>query len=511
LRAELVAQDERRATIKFTVRDSGIGIPKDRQQFLFSSFTQVDGSTTRKFGGTGLGLAISKQLTEMMGGQIGLESELGAGTLFWFTVALEKSTVAASRAAIPAVRVLLLEPHTDSQLAVREMLAAVGCESRVVENLAAAEALLAAETDAPFTLAFLAESVAGNLPLRLAKNPCAPRFIKLAQFGNRPQPAELTQAGFAGQLNQPFRLTQLLECLTQLFPPNAAVDGLPASPPTAALAVPLDILVVDDNRTNLIVITKILEKLGHRPVSASGGAEGIARLQSGAFDLVLMDCQMPDMDGYEATRRIRSGEAGPQNVRCHIVALTANVLDADVKKCTASGMDGYLGKPIQIELLKTVLERAQPKTSIPIMNPETSPLTIVEPLPPLAVPAYTSPSGKLVFNRADMLNRMLDDMEMAVLTAEAYLSDLPNQVSALKAAIASGDAADTASAAHRLKGATGTIGGDALHHLLDEIERAGKNQTMDVSTKLFIRFDDELAALVRALQEDILSQAPVPA
>ena len=512
LRAELVAQDEQRATIKFTVRDSGIGIPNDRQQFLFSSFTQVDGSTTRKFGGTGLGLAISKQLTEMMGGQIGLESELGAGTLFWFTIALEKSVISAAvpAATVPA-SVLILEPHAASQLALREMLAVAGCEIIVAQNRAAAETLVAAESDWPITLALLAEAEVENLPLRLAKNPHAPRFIKLAQFGSRPQPAELAQAGFAGQLNQPFRLAQLLECLAQLSPKHAAGASLSAPPPTASTAVPLHILVVDDNRTNLIVITKILEKLGHHPVAAGGGAEGIARLQAGAFDLVLMDCQMPDMDGYEATRRIRSGEAGPQNVSCNIVALTANVLDADVKKCTESGMDGYLGKPIQIELLKTVLERAQPKNTITIMAQEITPAATPEPLLSLAANTYVSPSGKPVFNRADMLNRMLDDVEMAALTAEAYLSDLPNQVGALKAAIRSGDAADTASAAHRLKGATGTIGGDALHHLLDEIERAGKTQNMAVATELFAGFDDELAALVQALKEDILNQNPVAA
>jgi PAS domain S-box-containing protein len=510
LRAELVAQDEQRATIKFTVRDSGIGIPKDRQQFLFSSFTQVDGSTTRKFGGTGLGLAISKQLTEMMGGQIGLESELGVGTLFWFTIALEKSVISeAIPAAVVPARVLILEPHAASQIALREMLAVAGCEIIVAENRAAAAALLNAEASPP--LALLAEAEAENLPALLTKNSRGPRLIKLAQFGSRPQPAELAQAGFAGQLNQPFRLAQLLECLAQLSPKHTVGAGLSAPPPTTSTAVPLHILVVDDNRTNLIVITKILEKLGHQTVVASGGAEGLAKLQAGMFDLVLMDCQMPDMDGYEATRRIRSGEAGPRNVRCHIVALTANVLDADVKKCTECGMDGYLGKPIQIELLKAALERAQPKKPITIMAQETTPAPTPEPLLTHAAQTYISPSGKPVFNRADMLNRMLDDVEMAALTAEAYLNDLPNQASALKVAIISGDAADTASAAHRLKGATGTIGGDALHHLLDEIERAGKTQNMAVATKLFMRFDDELAALVRALQEDILSQTPVAA
>ena len=512
LRAELVAEDAQRATLKFTVRDSGIGIPKDRQPYLFSSFTQVDGSTTRKFGGTGLGLAISKQLTEMMGGQIGLESELGAGTLFWFTLALEKTPGenGAEQRPFAGTRVLLVENHTASQQSVQAMLAAAGCEVVLAENALAVEALLKQPaSESPFALALLAEADAGDLPLRLSKNGRSAnlRLVRLAPFGSRPNPSELAQAGFASQLNQPFRMAQLIECFTQLLRSNPKLPGSSvlagaALTPTA----PLRILVVDDNSTNLIVIAKILEKLGHQPSAVGSGAEGIAQLKQASFDLVLMDCQMPDMDGYEATRRIRNGEAGLENAHRQIVALTANVLAEDQKKCAASGMDGYLGKPIQIEALKTVLEKAKLKAT-PVMNQEPQPTSAVSATPIVAPQDFISPSGKLIFNRADMLNRMLDDLEMAALTAEAFLEDFPKQTAALTAAIQSGDPAAAASFAHRMKGATGTMGGDALYHLLDEIERAGNERSIATIHKLFSRFEAEAEAeaFVWALKTGILS------
>ena len=522
LRAELVAADEKSATVRFTIRDSGIGIPKDRQPFLFNSFTQVDGSTTRKFGGTGLGLAISKQLTELMHGQIGLESEPGAGTLFWFTLVLEKSpgATAAETRPFPDCRVLVLEAHAASRVAILEMLHATGCETVAAENFGSAEKLLAENAAAgkAFACALMAGSTAdAGHSLRLQQDARfgGTRLVRLSAFGSRVHPGELAQAGFSGQLNQPFRQSQLLECFSQVLNVGAEPAGRPAPdkknhPPSAS---PLTILVVDDNSTNLIVISKILEKLGHKTVPVTGGAEAIAALQKADFDLVFMDCQMPDMDGYEATRRIRDGEAGPHNARRIIFALTANVLAADQKKCLDAGMDGYLGKPINIEELKAALKKAELKNSAGGSEKIPAVETAVENFPPGPAPAppdFISLSGKLVFNRDDLMNRMLEDMELATLTAGAFLEDLPRQTAALKTAIHSGDPAVTASAAHRLKGAAGTIGGDALHQLLDEIERAGKNKSMETATALLPRLDPEAAALAWALQEEIINAPADP-
>ncbi len=531
----LTAHTETAAALKFTVRDTGIGIPKDRQGFLFNSFSQVDGSTTRKFGGTGLGLAISKQLAEMMGGQIGLVSELGHGTEFWFTATLEKQPpVADEKTPAPACRVLVVESREATRDSIAQALAATGCHHGVAADLAAAESALArrAVTGEPFNVVLLGNfsGEENNFIASLKKDflTAATRCIRLAPFGARANPAELTAAGYAAQLNVPCRLAQLHDCLAQVF---LARPGAAATIMTQEKsAVPLRLLIVDDNSTNLIVIAKILEKLGHQPVAVGSGADGIATLKKSAFDLVLMDCQMPDMDGYETTRHIREGEAGAEWQAIPIVALTANVLAPDKQRCLDAGMDGYLGKPIQIEELKAVLDRWKKSAAVspnsdsassekistpPAVAPVIQKIS-VEIIPAMPLPQknftanFTSLTGKDVFNRADLMNRMLDDMEMATLTAQAFIDDLPKQLAAIKTAVASGDLAATASAAHRLKGAAGTCGGDALHHVLSDLERLGKEKKIELATKSAAQLDDEAAALVAALTEEILNAPPDP-
>ena len=533
----LVNNQPNTVTLKFTVRDTGIGIPKERQAFLFNSFSQVDGSTTRKFGGTGLGLAISKQLAEMMGGQIGLVSEFGQGTEFWFTAALEKQpSTTPKKISAPACRVLVVEPREATRESIAQALSAAHCDHAVAADLAAAESALKRRgvTGEPFSVVLLgnfsgAETafIAGlKKDFLLATTRC----IRLAPFGSRTNPAELASVGFTAQLNVPFRLAQLQDCLAQVFlarPGSATVTMM-----TQEKSIdPLRILIVDDNSTNLIVISKILEKLGHQPIAVGSGADAIAALQKPSFDLVLMDCQMPDMDGYETTRHIREGNAGAHSQTLPIVALTANVLAPDRQRCLDAGMDGYLGKPIQIDELKAVLERwkkSPAKKSAALTTASSGNATSV----PAAAPAtknvsaeiisemkdeqkiftrnFTSLTGKLVFNRADLMNRMLDDMEMAALTSQAFIDDLPKQLAAIKAAVTKQDAAATASAAHRLKGAAGTCGGDALHQVLDDIERAGKQNNLDLAAKCAAQLDEESAALVKALTEEILNAPPDP-
>ncbi len=532
LRAALIAEDEKSATLKFTVKDSGIGIPKDRQSALFHSFTQVDGSTTRKFGGTGLGLAISKHLTEMMGGQIGLESEVGAGTEFWFTVALDKQPPAApATKTFSGTSVLVVKNRAIYRQVIAQQLSAIGCNYALSENFPDAENQLAqrAATGEPFSVVLIgqdtgdaaafAENIRNHPRLRNV------RLVKLTPFGCRATAAELAQSGFAGQLNQPFRRAQLLECLAHVLQKNVAVPKSVPEKLSPTNTTPMRVLIVDDNSTNLVVICKILEKLGHRPRGVGSAAEGIAALQSPDFDLVLMDCQMPEMDGYEATQNIRSGAAGEHSRTLPIVALTANVLAADQQRCLAAGMDGYLGKPIQMDALKAALEKWQPTNGTPAASTTSSEPVAVEKNPTAETPAvenistpiekkfspnFVSLTGKAIFNRADLMNRMLDDMEMATLTAQAFLDDLPKQTAALLKAVTSGDPAATASAAHRLKGAAGTMGGDSLHYLLGEIERLGKAKDMDAVTKLARQIEGEAAALAEILTSEILNAPPDP-
>ena len=536
--AALTQEDENSVTVRFSIQDTGIGIPKERQGSLFNSFSQVDGSTTRKFGGTGLGLAISKQLTEMMGGQIGLVSELGKGTEFWFTAVFEKKPANESTpqradgsstssfgdsktSGSTAVRVLIVESRAATRESVAQSLAAAGCPHTVAADIATAETVLA-EGDINVVLVGDCHGLEKKFISAVKTNSQLTniRLVRLAPFGLRANAAELAAAGFSAQLNVPFRISQLQSTLQHIFSTKPEATATQAMQEKSAVA--LRILVVDDNSTNLVVIAKLLEKLGHRPTTVGGGAEAIAQMGKDDFDLLLMDCQMPEMDGYETTRRIREGEAGERYRRACIVALTANVMAADQQRCLDAGMDGYLGKPIQIENLKAALENAKQVKAGRERETASPTPSADSPIPALATDApvskmeetfmrgFTSTTGKVVFNRADMMNRMLDDMEMATLTAQAFLEDLPKQIANIKSAVASGDPAATASAAHRLKGAAGTVGGDALHHVLGEIERAGKANEMDIAIKNAAQLDEESAALADALQEEILNAPPDP-
>jgi CheY-like chemotaxis protein len=217
-----------------------------------------------------------------------------------------------------------------------------------------------------------------------------------------------------------------------------------------------------------------------------------------------MDCQMPEMDGYEATRRIRDGEAGDHSKKIPIIALTANVLANDRQRCLNAGMDGYLGKPVQLEELKTVLGRWKTRTQKNEYAAEIPQAQKTNPRESL------SATGKAVFNRADLLHRLLHDMEMAAFTAQAFIEDLPRQLIAIKSAVDRTDCAGINTCAHRLKGAAGTIGGDALHYLLGELECAGKNQDLPAAKQISAQLEAESAALVKALQSEILDAPPDP-
>jgi len=505
--AQVVSGNDNTIELKFTVTDTGIGIPVDRQQFLFNSFTQVDGTTTRKFGGTGLGLAISKQLAEMMGGKIGLESEPGKSTQFWFTATFEKTGNTPTIASASGCSVLIVEARLATTQAIGQTLAAAGCHFGAAKTLAEAETALAqrAATGEPFQAVLLGDcSGATGFPAHARENPCnrSVKFIRVMPFGVRIAPEKLAAEGFAAQLNLPFRFAQLDACLSQVLQDKHFATTFIEK--VSVSAARLRILVVDDNNTNLIVITKILEKLGHDVVPVASGAEAINSLQLPEFDLVLMDCQMPEMDGYEATRRIRDGEAGEHSKKIPIVALTANVLAADQQRCVTVGMDGYLGKPIQLEELKAVLGRWKTRTQ------KIGKLAEIPQEQKINAPEFFPATGRAVFNRADLMNRMLDDMEMATLTALAFVEDLPRQLAAIKSAVDQTDCAAINGCAHRLKGAAGTLGGDALYYLLGELELAGKNQDLPAAKKISAQLDAESAALMKALQAEILDAPPDP-
>ncbi|MBK8164836.1 MAG: response regulator [bacterium] len=375
--------DEHSEWIRCEVRDTGIGIPEDKLLHLFEPFTQADASTTRRFGGTGLGLAIVKQLVGLMGGRIGAHRLAEAGSCFWVAVPL---ALADAGLEIPPCRAtsvrraLVVDDNATSRSALMELLNAWNVETATAAGGDEALAMLrqAADEGRSPELVLVDEHMPGLDGEQLGRRilatgltPC-PRLVMLSDLGVVPDTGRLRQAGFSERLAKPVRGEALCALLSSLPLPceRAGVEGPPAAAAPAdasagvgaCAAAPGElaghrVLVVEDNATNRLVATKLLRNLGIESVTAVDGLDGLAKLRDGTFDLVLMDVQMPEMDGLEACRRIRAGEPGIADPRIPIVALTAHAMTGDREICLAAGMDDYLTKPITLARLREVLVR----------------------------------------------------------------------------------------------------------------------------------------------------------
>jgi PAS domain S-box-containing protein len=366
------------AMIRFDVVDTGVGIPTHVQQRLFQPFTQADASTTRKYGGTGLGLAISRQLAEAMGGEVGVRSVPGQGSTFWFTVRVGRTTLTTDTvitAQLRGRRALCVDDHDISLHVFRSLMTTWGVDVACVSAPQAAMAALD-EADAsgrPFDFAILDQQMPGidgftlgelmrgrrataTLPLLLCSSVVLPGGL-----------AEATGRGFAGLVTKPVKKRYLLQALTQALALQTAPGPVPVAAPTGASAharsasAPqparrMRVLLAEDNPVNQRVAVRMLDKLGHRVDAVGNGLEAVEALARLPYDIVLMDCQMPECDGYQATGLIRQREErGTQHTV--VVALTANAMEGDRQRCLDAGMDDYLPKPLRFDDLRAVLEK----------------------------------------------------------------------------------------------------------------------------------------------------------
>jgi signal transduction histidine kinase/DNA-binding response OmpR family regulator len=366
-----VHEDETRVTLRFEVRDTGIGIPEQKLTMLFSPFTQVDGSTTRKYGGTGLGLSISKALVELMGGEVGVESSESKGSTFWFAVPLEKQQAQGERSrhrgAFDNVRVLLAEDRAQRRKAVAELLRYWGC--RVQETSDAREALEllrdASEKGDPYRIAFFNSAIRdekGEFPGNLVKaDPAISSTMTVIFATSGASDEDLAEMGFDRSLTKPVRWRHLYGLVKGVVENGKeaapVVDGPEVPQGPARMARRGRILLAEDNVTNQVVAVAVLKKLGQRVDVVANGKEAVAALSDVPYDLVLMDCQMPEMDGFEATRCIRAGISGPHVRSIPIIALTAKAVQGDREKCLEAGMDDYLTKPIDTRELAAALDK----------------------------------------------------------------------------------------------------------------------------------------------------------
>jgi signal transduction histidine kinase/DNA-binding response OmpR family regulator len=382
IRARLAETTADTALVRFEVSDTGVGIAPEAGARLFQSFSQADSSTTRQYGGTGLGLAIAKQLAEMMGGSIGVDSTLGQGSTFWFTVRLARQagsahTLPATAVDLQGQRLLIVDDNATNRTILQHQVTAWGiCADGAASGQLALEMLrTAAMRDEPYDLALLDMQMPGMDGLELARAIKADSalaalpLVMLTSITQRGHEELVQQAGIAAYLTKPVRQSHLFDCLTLVKGTSTQAVGSPSgiTPPLinryrlAQMKAQIQprILVAEDNLINQKVAVRLLEKLGYRADVAANGHEVVEALTRTAYAVVLMDCQMPVMDGFEATVAIRQREGSARHTP--IIAMTANAMQGDREKVLAAGMDDYISKPVKPDDLATLLRRWIPR------------------------------------------------------------------------------------------------------------------------------------------------------
>ncbi len=510
IRVNLVSESANEVRLRFAVQDTGIGIPTDKLGRLFGKFSQVDASTTRTYGGTGLGLAISKQLAELMGGEIGVESKAGRGSEFWFTVLLPKQPSREPAAApeltlLDGVRVLIVDDRPIDLEILMVLLKTWGmrpCEA--MDGPSALRLLTQAQDERdPFAVAILdmlMPGMDGKMLGRVIKSDLTlheTRLVLHTSLGHIGNDQELEEIGFAATLTKPVRRRELLDVLTAVISGKKIFSTRIAATSDFSLGKNLGhvrILLAEDNITNQQVAVGILMKLGLKVDVAANGVEAIKALETFPYDLVLMDVQMPEMDGFDATRAIRNPQSRVLNQQVTIVAMTAHAMQGDREKCVQAGMDDYLTKPIERQALIAVLKKWL-KSNGKVDQPEIS-------KPEEEVVISTPEKELAVFNYAAFMNRVMGDKNLARRVLKEFLEDLPVEITQLKNHVAAGDARLVQMQAHMIKGACATMGGEALRAVVWAMEQAGKAGDIDAARACLADLDAQFNALIEALKSN---------
>lgn len=508
-----VADDDGTCLLRFSVRDTGIGIPKDKIGLLFRQFSQVDASTTRRFGGTGLGLAISRQLAEMMGGEIGVESTEGRGSEFWFTARFglrnEAEPASPPPAGLAGARVLVVDDNAAGREILVSALASWGIRPEAAANgPAGLRALRRARTGGdPFRAAVIdmrmprMDGEAVGRAVKKDERLAGTRMILLIPPEAQNDAARLRDAGFFAVVAKPVRCGELREALARV--PGDDMDGArrsAAAEPAGSEPLPdftrrkARILLAEDNITNQQVAQGILGKLGLTADAVANGREAVEALKTLPYDLVFMDVQMPEMDGLEATCLIRDPRTGIINRNIPVIAMTAYAMRGDREKCLAAGVDDYISKPVSLPALIAVLEKWLPKEDGESGGRKTA--TAIAPVPEAA-----TDSSPAVFDDSFLVGQLMGDRELAGTICREFLADMPGRIASLKETLEAGDAAEASRLAHAVKGASATVGCEALRALSAEIEAACRSGDREKMQRHAGELDAALVALDRAMAE----------
>ncbi len=500
LKVELKSQTKTRIQLHFSVRDTGIGIPASKQRLVFDAFAQADGSTTRKYGGTGLGLAISCQIVEMMGGQLWVESEEGVGSTFHFTADLKLGKVEPGVVKHPnlnsveGLSVLVVDDNATNRRILEEMLTnwrmkPILCEGgrqaiADVENLIAAGGkvdLVILDANMPEMDGFMvAEMMKDHADFKDAT------IMMLTSAGQCDDSARCRNVGIQCYLVKPVKQSDLLNSImtcmdikgefSETRSHNDAVYAVTNGPS-------LHILVAEDNPVNQKLTTRLLEKRGHVPTIVGDGGAAVEALENGMFDLILMDVQMPGIDGLEATGMIRKKES-VTGAHIPIIAMTAHAMKGDMERCLAAGVDGYVSKPVNVNELFNVIGEVMGATKS----------------------TESEPVGEVLDISAAM-ERMEGDKELFGEIAGMFSISYPNQMQEIREAIKGGDNNGVEHAAHALKGSVGNFAAKRSFDAAFALEKMGKSGDLSNAEQAFMTLEKEIAALTRVLSRYIVEEA----
>ena len=506
-RVSLEKETDKQVTLRFTVTDTGIGISKDARKYLFHAFSQADGSTSRRFGGSGLGLTISKQLVELMNGQIGVESELGGGSVFWFTVRFEKQIGALSHNVefkdnLQDLRLLVVDDNATNRQVIAHQTTFWGMKTTEASNADEAIRKLrrATRDGQPFDLVildFVLPMMNGlDLASAIKKDSLIAdvRLILMPSFGKRGHGRQARLAGVNGYLPKPVRQSDLFECIATVM----CRDIHQSLADEEKLQTPIDlvtqytleenrfirrerILLVEDNEVNQKIAQQQLEHLGYQVEVVPNGREAVKAIERQNYSLILMDCQMPEMDGYQATSEIRLREGDKKHTP--VIAITANALRGDREKCLAAGMDDYLPKPFDKKGLSEMVKRwLQSETAVsahpaPTSSKKSLTTGVKETKKTIAdekyQPGFADVAARLDVLREEVGSEMLDGF------IALFLDDTRARLDRLRPLVAQSDSVEFGREVHALRGSCSNMGANGLANLCAQIEEQAEsgNQT----------------------------------